>query len=259
MDISLQRIDTKGWQSTLILIGIAFFCVGHMSPAAAEMSIVWDESLDGDLSNEFGKPTMIDVTQPGEYSLRVTTGPMIPALRSEPAVMPKPLLDTLKRMDKNQDSHLQHTEARANFLNHFELYDQNSDGKLAFDEIALFEMQGDGHDFFDFIQADGINLVSIIVNKYTSGGIRNDASVFVIIDEKAGQPEESRGIEMTDKEVIDFEVFAPDIIAGIVRAGSEIYDQFDLWKAYRRNDSSCYFRIGEGQEKANTELIFVFE
>jgi hypothetical protein len=256
--VNSTRLGKKIGQLCCLLIGGVLFS-GFISAATASPAVLWDEFVDGDLSNYFGKPTLFNITEPGEYSLRVTTGPMFPLRRDEPAEMPAPLLDTLKRMDKNGDGRLQLTETRENFKFYSKLYDLNGDGELAFDEIGQFRFGGDGHDIFDFIQGKGINLVAIKVNKYDSGGIRNDASVLVVIDHKSGRPAESRGVELTDKELVGYEVFGGKMIAGIARSGDEIYDTFKLWKAYRRNDEICYFRIGEGQEKATIEFIFVFE
>jgi hypothetical protein len=120
-------------------------------------------------------------------------------------------------------------------------------------------MGGDGHDLFSLNQSAGINPLAIKVNKFDSGGIRNDASILVVMDEKSGRPRESRGAEITENDLYDSTAFGGDMVAGIARSGKEIYDQFKLWKAYRRNGDSSYFRIGEGQEKTSMEFIFIFE
>ena len=259
MAMTILKIRELSRYACCILVGAAFLYGCSTSRGAAGGTVLWDEAVNGDLGNQFGKPTIIPITQPGEYYLRVTTGPMIPVLRKEPAEIPGTLLDTLKRMDVNGDGRLQYAETRANFKHYFELYDLNDDGELEFSEVGQYGIEGDGHDIFDFDQATGINLVAIKVIKYDSGGIRNDASILVVIDEKSGRPRESRGVEITDKDLNEHTPFGAEMVAGVAQAGTEIYDQFKLWKAYRRNDSSCYFRIGEGQEKASMEFIFVFE
>ena len=43
------------------------------------------------------------------------------------------------------------------------------------------------------------------------------------------------------------------------QAGDEVYEAYQVWKAYRRNDPSNHFRIGEMQAESTAELIFVFE
>lgn len=257
--MAILNIRELSRQVYCILVGTVILYGGLISSAAANEAMVWDEAVNGDLGNQFGKPTIIPITQPGEYYLRATTGPMIPVLRNEPAEMPGTLLDALKHMDMNGDGQLQYGETSANFTDYFELYDLDDDGELDFGEIGQFEMGGDGHDLFSFNQSAGINLVAIKVNKFDSGGIRNDASILVVMDEKSGRPRESRGIEITENDLYDSTAFGGDMVAGIARSGEEIYDQFKLWKAYRRNDDSSYFRIGEGQEKASMEFIFVFE
>ena len=45
----------------------------------------------------------------------------------------------------------------------------------------------------------------------------------------------------------------------IDQPGDEVYEAYLVWKAYRRNDPSNHFRIGEMQAESTAELIFVFE
>ena len=40
-----------------------------VSVSVAEPTVTWDEVVDGDLSNDFGKPTLFTISEPGELSL----------------------------------------------------------------------------------------------------------------------------------------------------------------------------------------------
>jgi hypothetical protein len=54
----------------LAAIPLIYFCV---SAAMAQGVVLWDESVDGDLSNDMSNPTLIAVDQPGEC---LTSAPM---------------------------------------------------------------------------------------------------------------------------------------------------------------------------------------
>jgi hypothetical protein len=243
----------------LIGIPLIFFCV---SAATAEGVLLWDESVDGDLSDDMNNPTLIAIDQPGEYVLRATTGPIVLVRRDQPVELAGLRLEALQRLDENSDTRLQRSEAAGNYAVYFETFDLNNDDELAFDEISQFEFEGDVHDLFDFVQAVGINLVAIRISSFDGGGAQNDASVVVVMDHTSGRPREARGVEITSKsesELGRYQSANPSVIAGPARAGEEIYEQFGIWKAYRRNDESNHFRIGEMQAKSTTELLFIFE
>jgi hypothetical protein len=228
----------------------------------AEGVLLWDESVDGDLSNDMNNPTLIAVDQPGEYLLRATTGPIALVRRDEPVELAGQRLEALQRQDASSDRRLQRSEATQNYAVFFETFDLNNDDELEFDEISQFAFEGDVHDLFDFVQADGINLVAITISSFDGGGPQNEASVVVIMDRKSGRPREARGVEITsisESELGRDQSANPSVIKGPARAGDEIYGQFEIWKAYRRNDDSNLFRIGEMQAKSTTELLFIFE
>ena len=142
------------------------------------------------------------------------------------------------------------------------MYDLDSNGTLEISELAQFRMSGDGSDVFNFVQGPGINLVAIKLTEFDSGGPKNDASVLVLIDhDDSGTTYEAVGVEFTDDEHVNEPMIA-EVVAIVMpdsTGGTEIYAEYDLWKKYRRNDNTVVWRIGEGQEKATTELVFVFE
>ena len=225
--------------------------------------MAWDESVQGDLSNSFEAPSMITIDKPGEYVIRASTGPMIPTRRETLANGGGGGI--FARMDKNLNGRIEKSEAIGNFAIHFETYDLNNDGDIEASESAQFVMGGDGSDVFNFVQKAGINLVAIRLTEYDSGGPLNDGSVLVLIDhDDSGKSYEAVGVEFTDDEhVTDIMAPTPDMVAAIVMVnpdgGTEIYAEYDMWKSYRRNDNSVVWRIGEGQEKATTELVFIFK
>jgi hypothetical protein len=229
--------------------------------AADGPQIAWDETVNGDLSNDFAAPTMIKIDEPGEYIIRATTGPMVPVRLDKPRKMTGGD-GQIQQMDANGDGLIQYSEATQNLYIHFETYDLNQDGAIEASERAYFTMGGDAHDTFNFLQQPGINLVAIKVTQYDSGGPRNDLTVLALMEHSsAGVTLEAGGVVITDNEAIKS---APsENIAAAVMAdaegGTEVYAQYDLWKTYRRNDDTIFWRIGEGQEKATSELVFVFE
>ena len=243
------------------MTGLSLLFAGVVT-ATADVIVLWDESVDGDLSNDMGAPTLLAIDNPGEYLLRTTTGPLVLMRREQPAEISGLRLEALQRLDENSDSRLQRLEAAGNYAAHFQTFDLDGNDELAFDEIAQFDLGGDVHDLFDFVQADGINLVAVKVNKFDGGGAQNDVSVLVVMDLQSGRPREARGVEITSKseqEMANHQAANPTVILGPARAGEEIFEEFDVWKTYRRNDVSNHFRIGEMQARAATELIFVFE
>ena len=247
-----------------LFVGLAaiLIVVVHAPIATAEVTLLWDEETDGDLSNEMGSPTMLTIDQPGEYMLRTNTGPMVLSRREQPAPLSGLRLEALQRLDANSDRRLQRPEAAGNYAVHFHAFDLDGNDELDFDEIAHFDMGGDVHDLFDFVQADGINLVGIVVNSFDGGGDQNDVSVLVVMDLQSGRPREARGVEITSKseqEMANHQAANPAVIHGPARAGDDIYETYQVWKAYRRNDPSNHFRIGEMQAESSAELVFVFE
>lgn len=243
-------------------IASIFFLLTGMSVASAQLTVLWDESIDGDLSNEMGSPTMLTIDQPGEYVLRTKTGPMKLLRRDSPVRLSGLRLEALQRLDGNSDRRLQRDEATGNYAIHFDSFDLDGDSELSFDEIAEFDIGGDVHDLFDFVQADGINLVAIRLNEFDGGGYQNDVSVLAVMDIQSERPREVRGVEMTSKskqEMANHQAANPSVIVGPAWAGDEIYEAFAIWKAYRRNDPSNHFRIGEMQAESTTELVFKFE
>ena len=244
----------------LLLIVLGFFT--FISDARGQPTVLWDESIDGDLSNDMDSPTLLSVDRSGEYVLRATTGPMTLQRMDRPVEIAGQRLEALRRLDQNVDGRLDRSEAEGNYAENFETFDLNDDNEVTFQEIGQFRLGGDIHDLFDFVLAPGINLVSIKVNRFDGGGVGNDASVFVVMDRESGAPREARGVEMTSKsdvELANYQVASPQHIAGPVRAGAEVYAQFEVWRAYDRNDSSNFFRLGEMQAMSRTELLFVFE
>ena len=256
--IHILRQKGGAWRCMIVIL---LLFVGIVS-ATADVAVLWDESVDGDLSDDMGAPTLLAIDNPGEYLLRTTTGPMELLRREQPAEISGLRLEALQRLDGNMDSRLQRSEATGNYAVHFQTFDLDGNNELAFNEIAQFDLGGDVHDLFDFIQADGINLVAIKVNGFDGGGAQNDVSVLVVMDHKLGRWREARGVEITSKseqEMANHQAANPTVILGPARAGMEIFEKFEIWKAYRQNDVSSHFRIGEMQARAVTELIFVFE
>ena len=99
------------------------------------------------------------------------------------------------------------------------------------------------------------------MNDFDGGGDQNDVTVLAVMDLQMDRPREARGVVMTSKseqQMVDFQT-GSDVIVGPARAGEEIYETHSVWKAYRRNDPSNHFRIGEMQAESTAELIFVFE
>ena len=246
---------------SVVLTTVFFGGVVQAQPAS-----LWNESVDGDLPNEVAAPKVFSISEPGEYLLQLTTGPVFPVRLETPLEeIPRRQSFALRRLDTNGDSRLQRSEvvSDANYTRFFELYDANGNNEIEFpEEILWIGSDGDSGDLFTFEQADGVNLVAITLKHFDSGGPRNDVSAFAVMDSRYVGPQgEVGGVQMTD---LDPE--APtrrgEAMAATVNPnpdGVEIYERYDLWKAYRRNDPTSYFRIGEGQEKAITELIFVFE
>ena len=145
---------------------------------------------------------------------------------------------------------------------YFQTFDIDGDNELGFEEIAQFDMGGDVHDLFDFVQADNVNLAAIVVNEFDGGGAQNDVTVLVVMDLSSSRPREARGVEITSKSTEEMEHHQPanpTAIVGLAWAGEEIYDAYGMSNAYRRNDPSNHFRIGEMQAQSTTELIFVFD
>lgn len=254
-----KKAGPTGIAATLLLMGAA-------SVAADEPRIAWDESVNGDLSNDFAAPSSITISEPGEYIVRAETGPMTPVRREggAPAAPNRARGGVFTQNDKNGDGRIDADEATGNFGIHFAKYDINGDGAIELQEMGQFRMGGDGHDTFDFVQAPGINLVAIKVTKFDDGGPKNEATVLALIDhDDAGETFEAAAVELTEDPHMTEPWAESDIIAGIVTVnpdgGTEIYAEYDLWKTYRRNDETVFWRIGEGQEKATTEFVFVFE
>ena len=238
-----------------------FGCIGCTLAATEGASVLWDETADGDLSSTLGEPSMFSITAPGRYTVRLNTGPIIPMRVAAPINLSVAQRNNFKRADSNGDSRLQRSEIVEGSLYayHMSAYDINADAEITLSELAMFTDGGDPQDLFNFTQSNGINLLEIIVVSYDSGGPKNGLSGFGFIDERSGEAVESGGVQITDTDdSTDF----PPTMAGKVNpapSGMEVYAHFDLWKKYRRNDKTSYFRIGEAMEIASTELIFVFE
>lgn len=230
---------------------------------AEDQKVAWDEAVNGDLSNDSTAPSMIEINEPGDYVLRLTTGPRVPIRLEEPSTG-RMFTAGLERMDTDKDGSLTRSEATANINSvygiHFDTYDLNGDDLISPDELRQFGMGGDAGDVFNFAQGPGINLVAVRITEYDGGHDRNPGTLITIVDfEDGGRRFEAGGVSLTDKE-------SPGdlnpILSAHVRAdpdgGTEIYETYDFWKIYRRNDNTVW-RFGEGQAKTQTEMVFTFE
>ena len=80
-----------------------FLCASF---ANAQVTLLWDESVDGDLSNVMGSPTELRIDRPGQYLLRATTGPLEILRREQPVPLTGLRLEALQRVDVNSDGRL---------------------------------------------------------------------------------------------------------------------------------------------------------
>ena len=252
-------------QKTPVITAFSMLCLGAASFAADDTTVLWDEHTQADISSTLGEPTIFTISEPGAYVLRLTTGPLAPVKVDKPRQLSVPARRNIERMDANGDQILQHSELTpgSNIALNFDIYDADGNGEVSNEELGQFRLAGDGADLFNFLQADGINLVSITINSYDSGGPNNDVTALGFMDEKTGEAVETPGVQLRDTDDMsklrrarrsNVNSVNPNVSGGV-----EVYEQFDLWKTYRRNDETIYFRAGEGQEKALTEITFVFE
>ena len=251
---------------------LGFVCAvvacGSGTVSADEWKVAWDEAVNGDMSNSFDSPSIITISEPGGYIVRASTGPVVPRRleKPRPANARGPVAGLWTLADKNGDGRLQRAETSImpNQRIHFDTYDINGDDELEQSEVAQFTLSGDSHDVFNFKQEPGINLVAIKAMKYDSGGPENDATVLVVIDtDESGERYEAAGIDFVDDEKLIDTLFTQDMVMAVVKPdpenGTEVYEEYGLWRHYRRNDETVMFRIGEMQAKALTEFVFVFE
>jgi hypothetical protein len=252
-------------QNIPVITAFSLICLSGALWAADDTTVLWDENTQADLSSRLGEPTIFTISEPGAYVLRLTTGPLSPEKVDGPVTRSAPARRNLQRMDANGDKKLQRSELTpgSNIGLHFDVYDVDGNGEVSLEEMGQFRLSGDGSDLFSFQQADGINLISMTINSYDSGGPNNDVTALGFMDEKTGEAVETPGVQLRDTD--DMSKLRRARRANVnsvnpnVSGGVEVYEQFDLWKTYRRNDETIYFRAGEGQEKALTEVTFVFE
>lgn len=251
----------KRTNATISTILSSTFLVWSVSACSQEPTVIWDENVDGDFSGERGSPTMIEITEPGEYIIRTVTGPMIPERLETPGPI-RPMLPQTRESDKNGDGLISRDEATANYGARFDTYDINGDGFIDEVERSSFANTGDVNDLFSFVQAPGVNLVAIKLLQFDAGGPHNAGTPLVVIDtDKDGNSSQVQAVGLTND--VSHTFYTNPVTVGHFEPnpdGSvELYAATGLWKYYRRNDDRVYFRLGEGQEKATAELLFVFQ
>jgi hypothetical protein len=275
----MQNVQMK---IALTKLNTGLCCALLLGPAAAiqaeEQILLWDDSVQGDLSNDFTAPTMFEITEAGEYLMRVETGPIVPVRREGRATQAggsrRPL-----RGDANGDGRITRDESGGAGLSvgaNFDIYDIDGDGAITAEERAQFRLGGDFHDLFDFKMGPGINLIGVKFVSYDSGGPKNEGTPLTVIDTRAdaspGAPPtvqnggrffEAAGAGLSD--LVDHGgPHNPKVVLVQVNPNpegegvTEVYDDYGLWRFYRRNDDSVFWRLGEGQEKATSEIIYVF-
>lgn len=277
---SVQKSAVKTMSTNLFRrLSFALLLGAVTAAQAQEPILLWDDPVQGDLSNDFTAPTVFEITEPGEYLMRVETGPIVPVRREAGAAPAGRGQQRPLRGDANGDGKITRDESAGAGLAigaNFDIYDINGDGAVTAEESAQFMLGGDFHDLFTFKMGPGINLVGVKFVSYDSGGPKNDGTPLTVIDTRAdarpGAPTsvqnggrffEAVGAGLTD--IVDHGgPHNPKVVLVQVNPNeggegvTEVYDAYGLWRFYRRNDDTVFWRLGEGQEKATSEIVYVF-